>query len=430
VDRLFLRVYLHIFAGVLLAGVAAKAFVIPRINAQLARNIEASFAVPVALMAEMFQERYSQYHDFGGPAEQASKRFDVPVVIIPRADAPLGAAALGRLDVGEVVRAGHVFESVLYARIEGTGYVLQVGPLPLMFPLGGARGAGLFLCFVGGLSLGVFALLRPVRRQLLDLRRTAEALGRGELDARAAVGSRDVIGALSTALNHMGEDLQRSIAMREELLHITSHELRAPTQRLHFSLALAREAVEPDDREQAFERVERSLEELDQLIDELLTYVRLKGRRTPAGAAVDVRPVLAALCETLTIVPSRAAIAAPVPCAEPLVVRVEARLVERATSNLILNALRYARSRVQVSLTREGRAIHIHVDDDGPGIPLAERERIFEPFHRLDDERTEESPGFGLGLAIVRRIAEVHGGSVAALGSELGGARFTLSFPV
>ncbi len=428
-DRLFLRVYLHIFAGVLLAGLAAQAFVFPRINARLARNIEATFTAPVALMAELFAERYSQYQDFGGPAERASKRFGAPVAILSRSDAPLDAAAFERLDGGEVVRTGPVFESVLHARIEGTGHVLQVGPLPLMFPLGGARGAALFLLFVGGLSLGVFALLRPVRRQLLDLRRTAEALGRGELDARATVGSRDVIGALSTALNHMGKELQRSIAMREELLHITSHELRAPTQRLHFSLALAREAADPDDREHAFERVERSLEELDSLIDELLSYVRLTARRAPAGVPVDVRPVLAALCETLTTLPNRAVLAAPAPCAEPLVVRVEARLVERATSNLILNALRYARSRVQVSLSREGHAIHIHVDDDGPGIPAAEWERIFEPFHRLDDERTQQSPGFGLGLAIVRRIAEVHGGSVAARGSELGGARFTLSFP-
>nr|WP_254627536.1 ATP-binding protein [Myxococcus sp. CA040A] len=294
-----------------------------------------------------------------------------------------------------------------------------------MFPLGGARGGALLLFFVGGLSLGIFALLRPVRRQLLDLRRTAEALGRGELGARAQVGSRDVIGALSAAVNHMGAELQRSITLRDELLHNTSHELRAPSQRLHFSLALAREASEPDAREHAFDRVERSLSELDALIDELLTYARLKAHGAHKETRVDVRPVLAALCETLTLLPHKAVLAAPGPDEEPLVVRVEARLIERATSNLILNALRHANSRVQVSLSREERVIHIHVDDDGPGIPLAERERIFEPFHRLDDERH----GFGLGLAIVHRIAEVHGGSVRALGSALGGARFTLSFP-
>ncbi|NTX66183.1 HAMP domain-containing protein [Myxococcus sp. CA051A] len=424
-DRLFLRVYLHIFAGVLIAGLAARAFVIPRINAQLARNLEVSLAVPVGLMAELFEARYREHGDFGGPAEEASKRFGVPVALIPQARTPLDAEGAERLARGQVIREGPVFASMLYARIEGTNHVLQVGPLPLMFPLGGARGGALLLLFVGGLSLGIFALLRPVRRQLLDLRRTAEALGRGELGARAQVGSRDVIGALSAAVNHMGAELQRSITLRDELLHNTSHELRAPSQRLHFSLALAREASEPDAREQAFDRVERSLSELDALIDELLTYARLKAHGARKEARVDVRPVLAALCETLTLLPHKAVLAAPGPDEEPLVVRVEARLIERATSNLILNALRHANSRVQVSLSREGRAIHIHVDDDGPGIPLAERERIFEPFHRLDDERH----GFGLGLAIVHRIAEVHGGSVRALGSALGGARFTLSFP-
>ncbi|NVJ22073.1 MULTISPECIES: ATP-binding protein [Myxococcus] len=426
-DRLFLRVYLHIFAGVLIAGLAARVFVIPVINAQLARNLEATFAVPVGLMAELFEARYREHGDFGGPAEQASRRFGVPVALIPQGRMPLDAESAARLEGGQVVRVGPVFASMLYARLEGTGHVLEVGPLPLNFPLGGARGLALGLCFVGGLSLGVFMLLRPVRRQLLDLRRTAEALGRGELGARAEVGSRDVIGALSTAVNHMGAELQRSITLRDELLHNTSHELRAPSQRLHFSLALAREASEPAEREQAFDRVERSLSELDQLVDELLTYARLKAHRAPKEARADVRPVLAALCATLASLPNRAVLAAPGPGPgdEPLVVRVEARLIERATSNLILNALRYANSQVQVSLSREGHTIHIHVDDDGPGIPLAERERVFEPFHRLDDERH----GFGLGLAIVHRIAEVHGGRVSALGSVLGGARFTLSFP-
>lgn len=227
----------------------------------------------------------------------------------------------------------------------------------------------------------------------------------------------------------MAEELQRLIADREELLYMTSHELRTPIQRMHFGLERAREARQPGERERALDRMDRDISELDQLIEELLTYVRLKERRALPGAPVDVRGVIEELCETMSDTPAGRALVAPDPSESPLTVTVEARLIRRATSNLIVNALRYARSRVEVTVRREGQSIFIHVDDDGPGIPAAHRARVFEPFHRLDDERTQESHGFGLGLAIVRRIAEVHGGSVAALASELGGARLRLSFP-
>jgi signal transduction histidine kinase len=110
-------------------------------------------------------------------------------------------------------------------------------------------------------------------------------------------------------------------------------------------------------------------------------------------------------------------------------VEIDARLFRRAISNLIVNALRHAHSRVEVSLERKEQVLCIHVDDDGPGIPVADRERIFEPFQRLDDERTRNGRGSGLGLAIVRRIAEVHGGHISVLTSGLGGARFQFSLP-
>jgi two-component system sensor kinase ParS len=112
------------------------------------------------------------------------------------------------------------------------------------------------------------------------------------------------------------------------------------------------------------------------------------------------------------------------------VVAIEPQFMARALLNLLRNAIRYARQRVEVSIehTDNGRW-RLCVDDDGPGIPAADRVRIFEPFTRLDEDRSRATGGFGLGLAIVRRVAEWHHGTVEASDSPLGGARFMLSWP-
>jgi len=429
VDRLFLRVYLNILVGIGVAAALAWLLVLPRADAQLERNAERTFAVPAVLMAEMLADRHRAGEDLERVIERLSKRSPLPFALAARSEIPLSPEELARIEHGEVVKTGPAFKSVFFARIEGADPLLQVGPMPFASPFGGGRGFVVVLLLAVGVSLGVFALLGRLRRQLADLRRTAESIGRGELGARAQVTSRDAIGAVAATMNRMGEEIQRLVAVREELLHMTSHELRTPLQRMHFSLESARSARATEDRERAFERMDRDLGELDRLIEELLTYVRLKERRAPVTAPVDVGPVIGELCETLTEVAGQVALVVRVPAEEELPVHGEARLIRRAASNLIVNALRYARSRVEVTATRTDGHVLIHVDDDGLGIPAESRERVFAPFERLEDEATGETRGFGLGLAIVRRIAETYGGSVVALDSELGGAQFRLSLP-
>lgn len=107
------------------------------------------------------------------------------------------------------------------------------------------------------------------------------------------------------------------------------------------------------------------------------------------------------------------------------------KLVARALLNLIRNGARYASRTVLLAAARDASgALVLSVDDDGPGIPAAERARVFEPFQRLDSSRDRQTGGFGLGLAIVRRVAQVHGGDVRLEDSPLGGARFVITLPV
>jgi two-component system sensor histidine kinase RstB len=108
----------------------------------------------------------------------------------------------------------------------------------------------------------------------------------------------------------------------------------------------------------------------------------------------------------------------------------EPRLMELALSNLLVNACRHARRRIAVAVTREGDHYRITVEDDGEGIPVDQRKNVFKAYTRLDTSRNRDSGGYGLGLAIVARVAALHGGNATAAASEaLGGAKFTLEWP-
>jgi signal transduction histidine kinase len=427
-DKLFLRVYLHLFAAMLLFGLLFKLIISPYADARLKQNIEETFSQPVGLAVALLAEHYATHRDFCVLERLA----DVPrgdIALLSEHEIPLRGAERARLDRGQMVRTGKPFSPLLFIRIPGTPRILRMGPLGMVFPLSGWRGSLAFLLGMGALLLGAFLLLRPIRRRITALSRAAVALGRGELGTRTEVGAADAIGALAQSFNGMAEEIQRLVTAREELLNMTSHELRTPIQRLHFSLERLRTIDDPEKAAAACERMERDLLELDALIEELLTYARLEDRNTSVRGESELGSLCSELCETLPhLAASRSLVFSETTCELPPVA-VEPRLVRRAVSNLLVNALRHAHSRVELKLQKEGSLIHVFVDDDGPGVPLAERAQIFKPFFRRDDPCTQNSRGSGLGLAIVRRIAERSGGQVSVDAAPLGGARFRLSLP-
>jgi signal transduction histidine kinase len=178
------------------------------------------------------------------------------------------------------------------------------------------------------------------------------------------------------------------------------------------------------------EGMHRDLDELDGLVSELLTYARFD--RAAPDLQMQERPVVPWLKEAVEewaagvsthlqhemLIDDNGALA-----------RFEPRYLRRALDNLVQNASRYGNGLVKVILDRQGNDYLIHVDDDGPGIPEADRERVFEPFSRLDSSRSRESGGYGLGLAIVKRVVDSHLGTVTISDSPLGGSRFTIRWP-
>lgn len=264
-------------------------------------------------------------------------------------------------------------------------------------------------------------ILLPLARRLRALEATARRLSAGELDARAPE-----LGAtreLASALNTMAERTERLIASHEELLQAVSHELRTPAARVRFALELLAAAPDDPTRSRHLAAIDRDLGELDALVSELLSFSRL-------GAAPRVERVPTALAGVVAAFASPRTRVVPGP---DVSLAVDPRELGRALGNLVANAERAARARVEIGWRVDPATtppmIEIWVDDDGPGVDPAERERIFAPFVVGDASRGKASAGVGLGLAIVRRIVERHGGDVRVASSPLGGARFLSRWP-
>ncbi|MEQ9508850.1 MAG: ATP-binding protein, partial [Alloalcanivorax xenomutans] len=183
-------------------------------------------------------------------------------------------------------------------------------------------------------------------------------------------------------------------------------------------------------RRERLDALDRDIDQLDQLIDEILTYARLE-QGTPT---IDFQPVyLVEVCEQLRgeLDTIRGDIVIDVEGDRALAVDGDPRYLHRILQNLVTNALRYAQARIRMTirLEEDGERVVLDVDDDGSGIPEHQRERVFKPFARLDQSRHRASGGYGLGLSIVKRIVDWHGGEVRVLESDWGGARFQVILP-
>ncbi len=280
------------------------------------------------------------------------------------------------------------------------------------------------------LSLAVYSLIFPVERKLRALKVGIGRVRAGDLNARVNVTGHDEVALVGEAFNNMTAHVQRLIDSQRELTRAVSHELRTPVARIRFGVDMLADTDDSESRWEQQALIDKDIESLNELIDEILTYAKLE-EGTPS---LSMEPIaLGALIgkvgeETRRL--STKSIEVVLPPIEIEAVA-EQRYLHRVVQNLAGNAVRYADSRVRISTGLEQGMAFISVEDDGPGIPEKDREKVFMPFTRLDDSRTRASGGYGLGLSIVSRIAFWFGGTIRVDASpELGGARFTMRWPI
>jgi signal transduction histidine kinase len=268
----------------------------------------------------------------------------------------------------------------------------------------------------------------PVWRDLQALSAATSRVGDGDFGVRAEIAPDSMLQPIASAFNVMATRVQALLQSHRDLEQGVAHELRTPLAQLRFDLELARTGGTEDDRAERFTAMERDVTDLDDLVSELLLLARLREappytpREVPARALIDdvikrAHEEMRATGRTLVIEPPRNL---------PESITCDAKSLARALANILRNAVRYAHSRVAVTVERAAGNTVISVDDDGPGVPPGQRDRLFEPFTRVEGSRGRDSGGVGLGLAIVKSVAEWHGGHAFISDSPLGGARVSL----
>lgn len=321
--------------------------------------------------------------------------------------------------------------------------VLRVGPIPQQSVHQIWIVGMVVAIFVGGISLCMLIFVAPLWRDLKRLTRTAASFGEGALSQRAALGRWSAITPLAQSFNHMADQIETMIQGQRELTNAVAHDLRTPLARLDFAFEMLQSCeLDAAERARYQQSVVTSLEALDHLIQQLLILSRYR-------RMVDLvhfhRVDLAAL---LRVELNQLQMAYPDVLFEWVVVHdvvdqlifVDPKAMLRAFNNLAENAVRYAASVVRIRLWHSETHYYLSIEDDGPGIPDALKQQVFEPFRQLNNEarallpaeptRGRSAKTHGLGLAIVKQIAEWHGGDVVLDDSALGGACFTLQWPI
>ncbi len=230
----------------------------------------------------------------------------------------------------------------------------------------------------------------------------------------------DEIHRLATTVNDMLDRIEAGRAVQRQFTSDAAHELRTPLMALQGELELVASGAQELDTA-LLERLAALCCRLGDRIDDLVLLSTLD----------EARPLVLTPVDVVTLIREEAASVAPTAevSGTTTEVSVDRPLLERAVRNLLANARRHAADRVIATVETAGDRVWVHVDDDGPGIDTADAERVFGRFTRLDEARTTDHGGAGLGLAIVASVAKAHGGGVAAGVSPLGGARLSLWLP-
>jgi len=435
-SRLFFNFYLLVMGSFVVIAIFAD-FVISTAVKGITDDYTSRFmrGTIVLIEDELFRKPRAEWPKTIATLDE---KFSYKLDIVDRWKLRLPQSQADKLDNGEL--AIDAQGDILYHRLKQTPHILVVGPIspernpeyrpgiPIDLRISLLTWSQIGVC----LAIAVWFWVQPVWRDLEAMRQTARALGEGDFGARAPSMRSSAFGPLAETLNGMAERIQRLIAMQKELSSVISHELRTPIARTRFALEMFAETDEPNERQRLWRMMEDDLDELDGLIDSSLTYARFEREQPELQLSeVAIAQWLAERVDDSRLLARKLSLqldTSSLPAG--LKVEMDRRSMPYAIANLLRNAIKYARARIEVRAQIVAGQLLVHVDDDGIGIPPADRERIFAAFTRLDRSRDRSTGGYGLGLAIARLVLEQHHGTVSASESPLGGARLTLCWPL
>jgi signal transduction histidine kinase len=413
--RLFWKVYLTLLASLLAVAVLISTF-----WWLVGENGRPSLG---ALHLEVDVRLVPESDSPPGVAAAATKRlgdemdadisvYDAHGSLVAAQGAPiaLGSAERERFGPPRIVRIDLPDGRTFLARLR------PPGPRPHL------RMLSMIVIIAAGVGLAAFPLTARLTRRLEGLRTGVERWGAGELALRIDDTGDDEVAVVARAFNVAAGRIEDLLTSQKALLANASHELRSPLARLRMAIELWLVRPSPD----LIAEINRNLAESDGLVDEILLASRLDYDRPkgPPGVRVDLTALAAE--EAARFEPGVASLEGS---GEPVEIEGDPTLLRRLIRNLLENAVKHGRPPVGVAVIRIGNAARVIVSDCGDGIAPTERERVFEPFYRPAG-RSETSGGWGLGLSLVRQIADRHRGRVVCEAKPGGGSRFVADIPV
>jgi two-component system OmpR family sensor kinase/two-component system sensor histidine kinase RstB len=363
--------------------------------------------------------------------EKTGKRYDLPLKLI----------SLSTFDAMEHEdhqalqdESTHVYYYdgmvILHYLIPNTDHVITLGPAKMPTrPNIKATYRVLILAFFGVI---IFIWLWPMSRDLEKLKRATSKFGQGDFNTTVPKAKSTMVAPMVDSFNMMAERIKRLIDAHKELSSAVSHELRTPLARSKFALQMLSTVKDEDKKHKYQLQISNDICELEELINEMLIYASFDSDRPElsftrqnihdlVSKQIAIHGHLSSQIELIDNEPNLFAIC-------------DNHFIERALNNFISNAIKYGGGKVRVTISKKIQSNNtmccICVEDNGEGVSDEFKSVIFDAFSRGDQSRNRETGGFGLGLAIVVRIMEWHQGSATINDSKLGGASFSLAWPI
>lgn len=280
------------------------------------------------------------------------------------------------------------------------------------------------LTLIGVVLTGSYLVVRWLFRPLSWLNAGVQEITKGNFTYQVPVRSADELGRLTESFNFMAARVSDIVRAREQLLLDVSHELRSPLTRMKVGLEFVKDAT-------VRAQLQQEARELETMITELLEVERLSSDY--GGLQVAETDLVVLIRELVGTYQERQSTIRVVSSPEILSLRIDVERVRTALRNVIENALKYSPATgppVEVRIQRDERAAIVSVRDYGPGIPLEEQAKVFEPFYRVDKSRERTTGGYGLGLSLAKKIMTAHRGDILLTSTPGNGSTFTLQFPL
>lgn len=345
------------------------------------------------------------------------------------------SGAMKKLIKGKIVTASTDNQLIWYKRVADTHQVIMLSKAVETYQESSLTKILLILFYLG-LALVIYLWIWPLSRDAKKLEQQTQSLGQHQVPDVLTLSSRSTLYPLARAFNNMVYRLRDLIASHHDMKNAVSHELRTPLARMKFALAMIDTEKLNEKSQQQLGSLATDIGEMESLINSLLIYAGFEQQTGKLQFTQgQIRDLLDNLQENFIRThqiksPQKLQLEIQ-DSSSGVEFACEWKLIETALQNLLTNAARFAANKIRIEACIENNQFQIKVDDDGPGIPIEERQRVMESFVRLYDEQNEsQSGGFGLGLAIVKRIMQWHqGGVVIEQSPELGGARLILYWP-